>query len=229
MRISVVVPAHNEQEALPRCLAALENQELRDFELIVVDSASTDATAQVARAHGAKVVRVDELGLARARQAGFEAASGEVIASTDADSTPPPHWLARLVSPFSRPQVVGAYGGLALAGEGISTRVAERLFLVWQRINHALSRPIFCGPNFAVRRDAFFRVGGFKRGSEYYPDDETDLRLAFKLLRVGEVVFLPDLLVPTSTRRLSGGERARYLLRHTRNYFRTCWLRYGDV
>ncbi|HAF69763.1 TPA: glycosyl transferase [Candidatus Acetothermia bacterium] len=176
VRISVVVPAHNEEEVLPACLAALRSQSISEFELIVVDSASTDRTGEVARAHGAQVVRVERPGLARARQAGFEAASGEIVATTDADSQPPPDWLARLGAALADPE-----------------------------------------------------VGGFKRGEAFYGDDETDIRLAFKLRRVGKVVFLPDLLVTTSMRKLSGPHGLRYLFHHIRNYFRLCWLSYGKV
>lgn len=229
VRISVVVPAHNEEEVLPACLAALRSQSISEFELIVVDSASTDRTGEVARAHGAQVVRVERPGLARARQAGFEAASGEIVATTDADSQPPPDWLARLGAALADPEVVGVYGGLRLDGRGPWVRAAEGFFLLWQISNHFLGRPLFCGPNFAVRKQAFEEVGGFRRGEAFYDDDETDIRLAFKLRRIGKVVFLPDLLVTTSMRKLSGPHGLRYLIHHIRNYFRLCWLSYGKV
>jgi len=99
--VSVIIPARNEQTILPRCLAALhEQQSAREFELIVVDSASTDRTQQVARSFGARVIRLEEPGLGRARQAGFEAARGEIILSTDADAVPSEDWIERLVAPF---------------------------------------------------------------------------------------------------------------------------------
>jgi len=227
--ISVVVPARNEERTLPMCLAALRRQSLPDFELIVVDSASTDSTGEVARAHGAKVVRLERPGLAPARQAGFELASGKIIATTDADSLPPPDWLARLKAAFADPIVAGVYGGLHLNGKGLWIRAAEGFFVNWQKLNHSLGRPLFCGPNFAVRKQAFEEVGGFKRGEAFYDDHETDIRLAFKLRRIGKVVFLPDLLVTTSMRRLSGIHGLHYLLRHTWNYFWLCWVRYGNV
>ncbi|HDJ30040.1 MAG TPA: glycosyltransferase [Candidatus Acetothermia bacterium] len=226
--ISVVVPAHNEEELLPRCLAALKKQTV-DFELIVVDSASCDGTAAVAKRLGAKVISVKELGLARARQAGFDLAQGEIVVTTDADSVPPPDWLEGLTKPFRIPEVVGAYGSLILEGKGPLVRGAEGFFLFWQWLNHHLGRPLFCGPSFAVRKQAFEEVGGFKRGETFYADDETDIRLAFKLRRVGKVVFLPQVRILNSTRKLSGWRGLGYLAHHTGNYFRLCWLRYNDV
>jgi len=55
-RVSLVVPARNEEKLLPRCLFALHQQKFDDFEIIVVDSASTDHTQQVARSFGVRVV-----------------------------------------------------------------------------------------------------------------------------------------------------------------------------
>jgi len=227
-KISVVVPAHNEEATLSATLEALRRQDLKEFELIVVDSASTDATAEVAKAYDALVIRVDEPGSARARQAGFEAASGHIVASTEADSIPPPDWLGRLVGPFRNPQVVGTYGGLSLIGDGLAFKMAERFFIHWQRLNHALKRPIFCGANFAVRKRIFLEVGGFMWRNTL-PHEGEDIRLAVKLLKMGKVVFMPDLLVATSTRSFAGPGRLRYLIRHARNYFQTYWLRYGNV
>jgi len=227
-KISVVVPAHNEEAMLPATLEALRHQDVKEFELIVVDSASTDATGEVAKAYGALVIRVNEPGSARARQAGFEAASGQIIASTDADSVPPPDWLGRLVGPFRNSEVVATYGGVRLARGGLVIRVAERFFNGWQRLNHALKRPIFCGANFAVRKRTFLEVGGFRWG-EAFPHEGEDIRLAVKLLKMGEIVFMPDLLVATSTRSFGGPGTLRYLIRHVRNYLRTYWLRYGNV
>ena len=228
MMLSVVVPAHNEEELLPRCLSALEKQTV-SFELIVVNSASCDRTAEVAKRFGAKVISVKELGLARARQAGFQMAKGEVVATTDADSVPPPDWLEELTEVFRIPEVVGTYGPLALEGRGPFVRGAEKFFRFWQQLNHRLGRLLFCGPSFAVRKRAFEEVGGFKRGGTFYEDDETDIRLAFKLRRVGKVVFLPRVMVLNSARKLSGWRGLGYLAHHTANYFRLCWLHYGDV
>ena len=80
--ISVVIPAYDEEKYLPRSLASLDSQTYPRprFEVIVVDNASTDRTAEIARAHGARVVREERKGVGRARQSGAEAAQGEIIA-----------------------------------------------------------------------------------------------------------------------------------------------------
>lgn len=223
MKISVVIPARNEEEILPRCLAALRRQKGNDFELIVVDSASADRTGVVARGFGARLLRVEEPGVGLARQVGFSAATGDVILSTDADAVPPGDWIEQLVSPFSDPEVVGTYGPIILAGGGLAG-FGSSFFPWFQRMNYRFARPLFCGPNFAVRAEAFRAVGGFIIDGTY-PREAEDVQLALKLQKKGRIVFLPKAVVPVSARRFVGREGFRYAGHHAGNYLRIFWLR----
>ena len=110
MRVSVVIPARNEEAYLPSALEAVLAQTLPPFEVIVVDNASTDRTREVAEALGARVVFCGRRGVAYARQAGLLAARGEWVAMTDADSLPTPRWLERLA--HKAPGAVAVYGPL---------------------------------------------------------------------------------------------------------------------
>ncbi len=210
-------------QRLPRCVAALRRQTLQGFELIVVDSASIDGTAKLAQRLGARVVRVTQPGVARARQAGFDAATGEVIVSTDADAIPSPDWLERLVAPFDAPEVVGVYGTLNFTGDGLFPHFSHAFFSGFQALNFELGRPLFCGPNFAVRAAAFHAAGGFatQRG---FPREAEDVRLAMKLRDAGRIVFLRDLPMTVSSRSLRGVRALLYTAHHTGVYFRVCWL-----
>jgi glycosyltransferase involved in cell wall biosynthesis len=222
-KISVVVPARNEQDLLPECLAHLREQSLGGFELIVVDSASTDRTAEVGRSWGARVVSLPDPGVGRARQAGFDVATGTIIATTDADAVPPEDWLERLVAPFRDPAVVCSFGTIRLTREGLWMDAGQAIFSGFQGLNLLLGRPLCCGANFAVRKEAFMDVGGFHRGRTC-PDEGEDIRLARKLQRKGKVVLLPDLAMAVSPRSF-GRERAlRYLGHSARVYVTTCWL-----
>ncbi len=111
--IAVVLCSHDGAELLPTALAALAAQTLDParYEVIVVDDGSTDATAEVAEAAGATVVRLPvSRGLNGARNAGIETARAHVVAFTDDDCEPEPAWLERLLEPFSNPTVDGAAG-----------------------------------------------------------------------------------------------------------------------
>jgi glycosyltransferase involved in cell wall biosynthesis len=111
-RFSVVVPAYNEAKLLPACLDSLARQDVTDgIEVIVVDNASTDATAAIAHARGAIVVREDRAGVCFARQAGTSAARGEIVVSTDADTTFDDRWLSRIDAVFTTDATVVAVAG----------------------------------------------------------------------------------------------------------------------
>lgn len=220
MRATVVIPALNEEVNLRRCLEALSRQTLPPFEVIVVDGGSTDATVEVARSFGARVIVLGARGIARARERGFSEAQTDVIASTDADSIPPPHWLKRLLAAFSDPTVVGVYG--TTAHEGIKD-LGAWFFRHWQRLHHLIGLPIFLGPNFAVRKEAFLKAGGFREPDGSFPTgypEADDFLLGLKLVRLGKIVFLPDLCVYTSPRRLSARGLPRELVLYARRYLR---------
>lgn len=92
----MVIPAWNDAEFLAACLAALSTQTRAADEIIVVDNASTDETALVARAAGARVVYEPRRGIPAATAAGFDAAHGQILARLDADSLPSSDWLERV-------------------------------------------------------------------------------------------------------------------------------------
>ncbi|MEA3239277.1 MAG: glycosyltransferase [Candidatus Bipolaricaulota bacterium] len=221
--VSVVVPARNEEELLPRCLSALRQQQFDDFEIVVVDSASTDRTRQVAQSFGARVIRVEEPGVGRARQAGFEAATGDIIVSTDADAISKPDWLQQTVVPFTNPLVIATFGSIELTGQRIWTRLGYAIFSGFQAVNLRVGRPLFCGPNFAVRKNTFLDVDGFKVNGEF-PDEAEDVQLAQKLKKRGKIVFLPGNKVIVSSRHLDKGQGLRYTGHHLGVYLKVCWL-----
>jgi cellulose synthase/poly-beta-1,6-N-acetylglucosamine synthase-like glycosyltransferase len=223
MLISVVVPAFNEEQYIRRCLEALARQYHPhfEFETIVVDGNSTDPTREIAHEYGVHVIRQQHRGIAPARQLGFEAARGEIIASTDADSAPPRDWLVRLVAELQRtPQVVGIYGPLRLYdGKGYEDFLTHYLAGSYLWANSVIKRPAFSGQNFAVRREAWARVGGFDTGWV----SAEDVNLSLKLRRIGQVKFCWNIQVATSGRRAREGYGP--VLKHTlSNYLRVTWL-----
>jgi len=204
MAISVVVPAYNEEHYLQGCLRALTNYRTDDvLEIIVVDNASTDHTAEVVRSFpGVKLISEPKKGLTCARQAGLKAAKGDFIASVDADTIIPPHWFSSIQCAFqNHPDLVCLSGPYDFYDLSRTQRLASRLY--WR----LLATPVYCvvgymmvGGNFAAKRTALERAGGFDESIAFYGED-TDI--ARRLSKQGRVLFDLHFRVSSSGRRLA--------------------------
>ena len=95
MKISVVIPALNEEKLLPELFESLKNQTRKSDEIIVVNGGSTDRTVAVAEHFGARVITVPRITIGYSRQQGLLAATGDVVAFTDADVLLPRTGLQR--------------------------------------------------------------------------------------------------------------------------------------
>lgn len=223
-KISIVIPALNEGEEIKDCLESLTRQDFPNFEVIVVDNGSIDDTIRIARRYGCRVILEERKGVSYARQRGFEAARGKIIASTDADTVVPPDWLSLIADSFAgNSHQVGVYGRVLLRDkDGFSHSLAEFLFTLFLRLNHLLNRPHFCGPNFAVRKSMFEEVLGFQNEDHFYAAAE-DFQLSLKMAEKGKVRFLKDLVVYTSSRKLNRSSW-KYLWTHTKDYWAIAWL-----
>jgi len=109
--ISIIIPAYNAGETLVRCLRGVLAQDDDDYEVIVVDDGSNDATAAICSKFDVLHIRNDtRVGPAISRNRGADAAKGAFLAFTDADCVPPPHWLSAIRSWLEvAPVVCGTY------------------------------------------------------------------------------------------------------------------------
>lgn len=218
-KISVVVPAYNEAEFIAITLKSLINQTYNNFELIVVDNNSEDDTSDVAKKYGARVVFEKKKGVAAARQAGFFAAKGQIIATTDADSVVPENWVETIVGAYGKDENMVAFGGLNTLYSGpVTARAAGRyLFPAFWVIDKILSGGWnMCGFNMSVRKGAFFEIGGFR--SDLTMGEDIDL--VQRLRKVGKVK------VDTGFCVFSSGRRYRYgLLAGLGNYAPSYFMR----
>lgn len=210
-RVSFVVPAYNEEMGLAPTLAAIRDEIQRTgctAEVIVVDNASTDGTQAVARSFPeVTVVYEPNRGLFHARQAGFNAASGTLVANVDADTRVTPGWLARVLAEFdAAPGLVALSGPYIYHDVSPAVRAAVRGFYrvgyTFYLFNRFVLRvgAMLQGGNFIVRRSALQEIGGFNPRFRFYGED-TDL--ARRLLAVGAVKFTFALPALSSGRRLT--------------------------
>ena len=204
--VSVVIPAYNEEDYLPSCLESIRKQDYAgEYEVIVVDNASTDNTAQIARDWGAKVVYEGKRSPACARQKGAEVATGKIIAFIDADTKAPVHWLSTIVWRFlCEPETVVISGPYAYCDAGRIARIASYgnfiSIIIDQLFRKAFNKgSAVWGCNFAVRRSALLEVGGFDTSIRFYGEE---YELSLRLRKAGKGGIIPWLFVLTSARRL---------------------------
>lgn len=162
MRLSIIVPAYNEEKVIAACVrsvtGAVRHLDAPDlwWELIVVDNGSTDATARIATREGASVVFEPVRQISRSRNAGARAARGDWFLFVDADS--------RLSGELLQ-SIVGAIRREGCAAGGALLRFDEAPW--WGRLlelAHVVSAPLAkvgAGPCLFVEREAFTAVGGF--------------------------------------------------------------------
>lgn len=216
--ISLIVPAYNEEDYLPACLdAIMSNVAGEALEIIVIDNNSTDRTRQIIEGYpGVTYVFEPHKGITRARQCGFQAASGEIIAYVDADTQPPAGWITQIREQFAARESLACLSGpysfydLGRARNGIS-----RAWFIAARPLYKLTGYMMVGGNFAIRRDVLEKMGGFDRTIEFYGED---VDIGKRARSHGKVLFSPRFVMPTSGRRMRKQGFARIAGLYFANY-----------
>ena len=220
-RLSVVVPAYNEAGVLGECLARLTAQSEHIAEIIVVDNNSTDDGMRIvagvmADRPSVRIVRETSQGLVHARNAGLDAATGDIIARIDADTRVPEHW-ARTVVDFFAADTDGTWAALCGRGEAYGIPFSGR-FDRWKIALHPLSRgkvstvaqapepsdvPVLYGSNMILRRDTWqaIRTRVSMRRDVF---EDVDMGLCVRESG-GRNAFLASITVGVSPRRMETG------------------------
>jgi rSAM/selenodomain-associated transferase 2 len=153
--VSVIIPAYNEEKALPGTLRALSRQP-GHYDVCVVDGGSNDRTCTVAREFGVKLLSAPK-GRASQMNAGAARASGEWLLFLHADTLLPDSALARLNALESKPDVQA--GGFLHSFSGNDWRL--KFISVLDNLRCRSSRIIYGDQAMFIRRDLFWRLGGF--------------------------------------------------------------------
>ncbi len=186
-RISVVVCSFNGSLTIEETLKALAALDYPNYEVIVVNDGSTDATPEIARRFDVRLVTTENRGLSAARNTGMEAAAGEIVAYIDDDAYPDPHWLQFLAAAFLR-STHAAIGGPniapytdSLTAECVANAPGGPLHVL---VGDELAEHI-PGCNMAFRKDRLMAVGAFSPKFRVAGDD---VDVCWKLQEAGDTI-----------------------------------------
>lgn len=207
MKVSVIIPAFNEESYIADTINAVLKQTYPNFEIIVVDNASTDRTGEIAKSFGdkVKVLYESRKGTQWARECGRLAATGEIIANVDADCLPDSDWLSNGIKFFNSKDVVALGGPYDYYD---APKFFRWFSLFFQKTIYVFSNWFFqkigkgavlIGGNVFLRSDALEKAGVYNTNLVFYGDD-TDT--AKRMAKQGRVVFNKNFVMKTTARRL---------------------------
>lgn len=194
MLLSIIIPAKNEEVLLPKLLKSIKEQKFTDYEVIIADAGSTDRTKEVARSYGAKVIKG---GLpARGRNAGAEAAQGELLLFLDADVILPENFLEKAIDEFKARKLDAACSPAIPITDSKKIKVFFDL-----AYNLPIAKLEKISPHGAwailAKKDLCRRVKGYDEGLKLREDHDFVKRLA----RAGEFRILKNAKILISLRR----------------------------
>lgn len=201
MNISVVIPAYNEQQYISACLSSLSKQTKAPFEIIVVDNNSSDKTCEIVRRQfpHVRLIHEPKQGMAHARNAGYNAARGTIIARCDADCRPPADWISQIEKQFTDTSVNVVTGPTEFYDYPFAvTPVMIRCMRV---VKNSIGYALTYGPNHALRTHVWNTIAHTTCANDQRIHEDGDL--GFHLHEAGfEVHIQPDLMMIASARRL---------------------------
>ncbi len=204
MTISIILPAFNEARLLPSTLAAVHAARKAfdsvqwNSEVIVCDNNSTDATSQIAREHGARVVFEGVNMIGRARNAGASVASGNWLVFIDADSQPSIELFAAMIEAILSGRVLAGGATVRMDTDDLRGRIGTAFWNTASRL-----RRLMAGSFIFVETAAFRKIGGFS--GQFYAAEEIDLTHRLRpLARASNrrIVILSKTPLLTSARKL---------------------------
>lgn len=251
MKISVVLPAHNEEKYIGKCLESLLNQDYHDSEIVICLNLCTDGTEKVVESFRSdsrelvinnaltgvtpkiRIIKENRKGVTFARQTGTSAAQGEIIASADADTQYPKDWLSKiagvfrgnppLTPPFPKEEnrIVGVYGPVYLYDGSFFVRAMARIFY----LPFIYLSKLFGHDNPAGMNFAFKKEIFDKIGGYNLKlKSAEDVELSQRLKKYGKLKIISNLKVYSSARRFRLGF-FQFFLHHAKNYFRVFFLK----
>lgn len=224
LKISIVIPAYNEESHIGYCLNAISKLEVKPYEVILVNNMSTDKTVEIARQYPfITIVNETKRGLVYARDRGFNYASGDIIGRIDADTLLTPGWTKTIEEIFADDEVQAVSGGLHFYDIGFPRLIdgVDAYWRAWMADRMSPSNKVFLfGSNMAIRNSAWNNVKDkLCRQSGMHEDLDLAIHMSTSQQKV---VYESRLKANVSARRIDCGliEVTKYAFQSPMTYFK---------
>ncbi|GAC1417020.1 MAG: hypothetical protein NVS1B13_11020 [Flavisolibacter sp.] len=236
-KVSILIPAYNEEKYIAQTLSAVMEQDYPDYEIIVVNNASSDKTKDVVEKfiHSTKdaerkikLLYEGRKGTQFARECGRKAALGAIIAQLDADCVPGKNWLSLGVG-FMKNNVVAITGPYFYYDSSLKIKIitllTSVLFLKFinQLVQLAHRGGIIIGGNAFIKADVLEKVDGYNTALTFYGDDAD---IALRVSAFGQIKFLNKLMINSSSRRYKAMGFSQVQKKYNQFFFRSVFNGY---
>lgn len=199
LKVSVVIPAYNEERYIRRCLESFGRQEVLPDEIIIVDNNCTDKTREICKEFPVKVISERQQGMIFARNSGFNSAKYKIIARTDADAILPKDWIKKIKQNFSANNIDALGGAVFFYDLPLSLKFFWEVFVFI--VGRILKDNVLIGPNMAITKNTWKKVRNKVCLNETRVHEDTDLTIHIKK-NGGIISYDKSLLVGMSGRRI---------------------------
>ncbi|WP_121357603.1 glycosyltransferase [Flavisolibacter nicotianae] len=231
-KVSVLVPAYNEEKYILKTLEALQQQDYTNCEVLIINNASTDRTAEVVRSFiyrnhltfKFRLLNEGRQGTQFARECGRKNATGVIIAQLDADCLPSPNWISNGVKLLQQKGIAAVAGPYDYFDGKFLVRTLTYFsqLLVLQPLNTIVQvfrkGGVVIGGNVFIHAAILERAGGYNTALCFYGDD---VDIALKVSRYGHILFTRKITVKSSSRRYNAKGFFNVQAKYTRAFFQS--------
>lgn len=221
MKVSVVIPAYNEEKYIGQCLDSLMKQEVMADEIIVVNNNSTDQTVEFIKKYPVTLVHEPKQGILPTRNTGFNTAQYDIIARCDSDCILPPNWIKEIKQNFTdHPDISAVSGPVKFYDAPIKTHLFCSLFMIFVRVVQGYDTTI--GPNMAFTKKIWEKIS-----NEVCADEKSvheDMDIAIHVHKAGGKIRADYYLVSQASARRILGNVLSFWIEYPQRLIKTFWI-----
>ncbi len=201
MKISVVIPVHNEEKYIKQCIQSLLDQIEKPYEIIVVNNDSTDNTQEILEQFKEiKILNEHKRGIIEARDFGFNFASGDIIARCDADTICPKDWILKIKENLSEKEFVAVSGNTVFYDYWFANNNPVFTENLMKFCKLLFGTYVIFGPNMAMTKEVWNKIKNETSKNPKAVHEDIDMALHIK--KYGKIKYDPSLFTKISARRL---------------------------